>query len=206
MKLLPCLCVISVLAVGCADKAKPKLAECVTAEARNDVLAAKEACTLAVALDPLSESGKAAAEKLKAMQPAIEKAERERADAERLAAEERSRAEEAARAAAASAQKARYKAMPKILNDKIYEQAKWDLGRGTDTSVLAVISKELGEPVASYEGSYGIVQLYVWGETPASMKRSDIRATPFNVEMLRGLTCGDYTPSKVEYYSYGEHL
>lgn len=77
------------LLVGCEDKAKPKYGECVAAEAKGDVLSAASACEAAVKVDPTSASGKAAADKLAAMQPAMLKAKEERAAADKKAAEER---------------------------------------------------------------------------------------------------------------------
>ncbi len=191
---------------GCADEAKPSYAECVSREASGDLIAAETACETAVAIDATSESGKAAAVKLKAMQPAIEKAKREKVEADAKAARARQEADQAAREAAAVAEKARWKTMPAILNNKIYEQAKWDLGRGTDTSVLDVIEKEIGPSLASYEESYGAIRIKVWGARPNSTAMADIHATPFSAHILRGLSCGDYTPNKIDYYSYGERV
>lgn len=92
-----------VVAVGCTDKAKPDYSACVAAEAKEDVLTASIACERAITMDPTSESGIAATAKLKAMQPAIEQARRERAEKEARAAEEQRKAEEAAERAAAKA-------------------------------------------------------------------------------------------------------
>lgn len=98
--------VLAMFAVACEDKAKPAYAECVTAEAKGDFLAAEKACSKSVTSDPTSTSGKAAAEKLKAMQPAIETAKKQQAEADAKAAEER-RAADAARQQAEAAARAR---------------------------------------------------------------------------------------------------
>jgi hypothetical protein len=90
------LVVVASTLVGCSDVAQPKYSECVAAEAKGDILAAAEACEAAVKADATSKSGKAAADKLKEMQPAVVKAKKNKADAEAKAAEERRKAEEAA--------------------------------------------------------------------------------------------------------------
>ena len=66
------------LAVGCADKAKPDYDRCVAADERGDVLAAATACEAAVSADPTSTSGKEAASKLTGMKPYIAKAKAEK--------------------------------------------------------------------------------------------------------------------------------
>lgn len=63
---------------GCKDKADPWYRTCLNREAENVKLAA-DACEKAVAADPQSKSGIAAAQKLKEMKPAIEEAERQEA-------------------------------------------------------------------------------------------------------------------------------
>jgi hypothetical protein len=78
---------------GCKDKAEPAYKQCVAAEANGDVLTAEVACKNAVHADEKSTSGKAAAAKLTAMRPAIDKANKEKAEAEAAAA----KAAEAAR-------------------------------------------------------------------------------------------------------------
>lgn len=78
---------------GCKDKAEPYYGECVVAEAKGDVLSAETACKRAIVFDSTSKSGKAAAEKLKTIQPAIDKANKEKAEADAAAA----KAAEAAR-------------------------------------------------------------------------------------------------------------
>lgn len=92
---------------GCEDRAQPEYAKCVAAEAKSDVLAAATACEAAVAADPNSTSGKAAASKLKEMQPAIAKAKAENDAADAKAAAERKKADEAAAKSAVAAQAAR---------------------------------------------------------------------------------------------------
>lgn len=103
-KLVTMMMVFPMFLAGCEDKARPKYGECVAAAAKGDVLTAGVACEAAVKLDPTSTSGKAATDKLTAMQPAILKAKEERAAAEKKAAEERRIADEAAAKAAAEAQ------------------------------------------------------------------------------------------------------
>lgn len=92
---------------GCADAAQPKYGECVTAEAQGDVVTAAKACEGAVAVDPNSTSGKAAAEKLAAMQPALTKAKAEKAERDAKAAAEKAKQDEADRQARAEATAAR---------------------------------------------------------------------------------------------------
>jgi hypothetical protein len=75
--------ILVVLALGlgaCADKAKPQYAECVKLEASGKLREAAAACQQSISADPTSASGKAAAEKLKALQPALEKLAKEDAD------------------------------------------------------------------------------------------------------------------------------
>jgi hypothetical protein len=60
--------------VGCEDKAEPAYRDCVAADARGDILAAETACIMAIHIDDHSKSAEAATVKLRAMQPAIEKA------------------------------------------------------------------------------------------------------------------------------------
>lgn len=57
--------------VGCEDKAQPDFGKCAAAEATGDLIGAAAACEAAVKTDPTSTSGKAAAEKLAAMQPRL---------------------------------------------------------------------------------------------------------------------------------------
>ena len=71
---------------GCKDKAEPYYSECVADEAKGDVLEAETACMRAIAFDATSKSGNAAAEKLKAMRPAIDTAKKVKADADAAAA------------------------------------------------------------------------------------------------------------------------
>ena len=52
--------VLALVAVGCGDKAAPKLKECQDAETAGDFKAAVAACEAATALDPASEAGKEA--------------------------------------------------------------------------------------------------------------------------------------------------
>ncbi len=81
--------------IGCKDKAEPAYADCVQLEAKNDVIAVEGACNRAIAADPNSTSGKAAAAKVKELAPAVEKVRAEQAKA----AEEARHAAAQARAA-----------------------------------------------------------------------------------------------------------
>ncbi len=104
---LPILVLLASLVTGCSDKAKPEFAECVKLEAAGDLLAAWQACESAISADPNSESGKAAATKLKEMRErydALKKVEEERQEEAKREAEARLEAE---RKAAAFAQEAR---------------------------------------------------------------------------------------------------
>lgn len=59
----------SALTVSCKDKAEPDYAKCVQADTAGEVQAAWTACNAAVAADPNSTSGKAAATKLAELKP-----------------------------------------------------------------------------------------------------------------------------------------
>lgn len=52
--------VLALVAVGCGDKAVPKLKECQDAETAGDFKSAVAACEAAASLDPASEAGKEA--------------------------------------------------------------------------------------------------------------------------------------------------
>jgi hypothetical protein len=67
----PALTVLSLL-FACTDNAQPDYAKCVQLEAAGDLKGAAAACSAAVVVDPRSQSGKAAAEKLKAVQAKLE--------------------------------------------------------------------------------------------------------------------------------------
>ena len=189
---------------GCTDKAQPEFGKCLAAEAKRDLFGAATACGAAVAADPNSNSGRAAAMKLSDLQPAIAKIKAEKAAAEAKAAAEKAATDAAAREAAALADKARWRTMPATLEKKLRAQVMGDVGRGTDTPAMDVITMEIGQPIASYEAFGSTV--YVWGARPSSTKMDDVKATPFSIRIKRGLTCGDYAPNMVEFYSYGERL
>jgi hypothetical protein len=65
---------LGVVLIACADKAEPEYTKCQAAEAKGDLLAASFACEAAVTADPTSVAGKAAAQKLKDIDNAREKA------------------------------------------------------------------------------------------------------------------------------------
>lgn len=69
--------VLALVAVGCGDKAAPKLKECTEAETAGDFKAAVAACEAAAALDPASEAGKEAHSRIHKLK---EKQERQEAD------------------------------------------------------------------------------------------------------------------------------
>lgn len=95
-------CLLIVLAMvtgGCEDKADPEFGKCVAAEAKGDVLGAADACEAAVKTDPHSTSGKSAAQKLATLQPSIEKAKKDKADADAKTAAEAKAVADAKRAA-----------------------------------------------------------------------------------------------------------
>ncbi len=101
-----------VLLGGCSDKAKPALDDCTKAESDKDWVSAVSACEKAVALDPESQSGKAAAEKLGSLK--VKLAAKEKADAEAKAkaeaeAKAKADAEAAAKKAAQDAEDAKCK-------------------------------------------------------------------------------------------------
>jgi hypothetical protein len=93
--------VVAVL-LGCADRAEPEYAKCVQLEIAGDVAAAWVACNAAIAADPTSDSGKAAATKLTALKPQYEELQKreaeQRAKAEAEAREAEQRALQALRA------------------------------------------------------------------------------------------------------------
>lgn len=96
--------VIGLALVACADKAKPDFAKCVELEASGKVREAAESCKASIAADPGSASGKAAAEKLKALQPALEQ--QDAVDAAKAAADGVARQEAEKQAAEAQRQAA----------------------------------------------------------------------------------------------------
>jgi uncharacterized protein YlxW (UPF0749 family) len=69
--------VLALVAVGCGDKAAPKLKECTDAEQRGDFKAAVAACEAAASLDPASQAGKEAHSRIDKLQ---EKQKRKEAD------------------------------------------------------------------------------------------------------------------------------
>jgi hypothetical protein len=194
--------VVTVIAVAMSqtDKAEPEFIAARTLEKGDDVQKTMAAFESARSADPTSKCGKRAAEKLTELEPKY-KAWRQ-ADNERIA-----KVAKAAVEAEAAAAKIRYHDMAKKLNDKIHQQAMWDLGRGTVTNVIDVITGEMGQPAASYEGSYGAIHSFVWGAQLGSSPTVDqIQGAPFCARMFRGLTCGDYADGSVEFYSYGQQL
>jgi hypothetical protein len=78
-----------------------------------------------VKLDATSTGGKAAAEKLSAMQPAISKAKKEKADADAKVAAEKAKADEAARAAE---EKVRARRLATALGGATIERESWSDG------------------------------------------------------------------------------
>ncbi len=122
---LKVLAVLSVVALmsGCADKAQPSFDECAKAESGKDWAKAVLACEEAVKLGPESKAGKAAAEKLPALNAEAKAAEakakadaeaKAKADAEAQAAGAKARAER--QAAAAAAQEANLAALKKKIH------------------------------------------------------------------------------------------
>ena len=95
--------------VACKDKAEPDYARCVQYEADDDPLAASNASKVAIVADPNSTSGKAAAQKLKDLTPAVEKAKAEKA-----------KADEAAQQAAAQAEAARVRRLRARVSKKYW--------------------------------------------------------------------------------------
>lgn len=67
------------LVTACSDKAKPAFDECVTLEAKEEVVKARTACQAAASADPNSKSGKAAQGKLAYLNPQADKILREEA-------------------------------------------------------------------------------------------------------------------------------
>lgn len=113
--------------LGCEDKARQPYGECAAAESKGDFLAAAEACEAAVKADAVGPSGKAAAEKLKAMQPSIAKARAEKNAADekkRQAEEDAAKAATAAQAAKVAQLKARAKFEPTGESDKCVSDGK----------------------------------------------------------------------------------
>ena len=100
-----------------------------------------------------------------------------------------------------------WRAKARLLHEKIIKQAMWDIGRGTSTSVIDVITQEIGQQSNSYEGSYGMFIYYVWGVSLGSEASSeDLKKAPFYIILRRNLRCGDYDGKACEYYSYGKKI
>jgi multidrug efflux pump subunit AcrA (membrane-fusion protein) len=101
----------SALTVACKDKAEPAYAACIQADTAGDVKTAWDSCNVAIAADPNSTSGKAAAAKLAAMKPAYDKW---KADADAKAASAaaaQAKQDEANRQAAKDAAEARIRTL-----------------------------------------------------------------------------------------------
>jgi hypothetical protein len=186
------------LPAACVDKAQPDYAKCVQADTAGDFQRAWDACKRAIATDPESTSGRAAAAKL--AEPkfvAWKKSEDERS----------ARAQAATNAERAREEKSRWQTAPTKLAHKLREQGMWDLGRGTVTPAIDVITGEIGQPTGSYETAYGSILIYVWGVqfgTPPSA--DDLKRAPFSARMLRNMPSGDYAPNTIEFSSYGERI
>lgn len=97
--------VLVALSIGCEDKAQEPYGKCVTQEAGGNVIAAAYECEKAVQADPNSTSGKAAAAKLAAMQPALATAKEAKKVADAKEEEEARKKRMAAAAAEAEAKK-----------------------------------------------------------------------------------------------------
>lgn len=186
---------------GC-DAAASDFSKCQRLES-TDPEAALAACETAIKRDANTESGKAAAAKVPLLQKAIAALEKQRAEeAARKAAEEKS-----ARLAKAKAELDRLKSVPLGLNKKIRKQAMWDMGRGTVTPVINMITAEAGDPLRTYEAAFGAQLYYVWGADPGGeAPMEQIKNAPLAAGMPRGLSCGDYSESMVEFYSQGQRL
>ncbi len=96
----------------------------------------------------------------------------------------------------------------KRLHSQIYDQALRDMGQGTSTRVIDLITQIIGEPSGSYDGGHGFVKYYVWdmtfGNTPSS---NDLDKAPFYIIFAgNDLRCGDYCKGICEYYSYGKKI
>lgn len=91
--------VLVAFAVGCKDKAQPDYAACLQADTAGDVKKAWDSCNAAVAADPNSTSGKAAAAKLTEMKPKYDGWKKDQ-DAMAAAQAEQQRQADAARAKA----------------------------------------------------------------------------------------------------------
>lgn len=195
------LVLVTVALVGC-DAAASDYQKCQKLEP-SDLEAALKACEAAVKKDATTASGTAAAAKVPTLKKAIVALEKQRAEeAARKAAEA-----EKARLAQHEAELAKLRSVPSGLNKKIRKQAMLDLGRGTVTPVINFITAAAGEPVRTYEAAYGAQLYYVWGADPgdeASIEQ--IKNAPLAAGMPRGLSCGDYTESIVEFYSNGRRL
>ncbi|WP_437755835.1 hypothetical protein [Sorangium sp. So ce1389] len=88
---------------GCTDKAEPEYARCIAMEQRGELVLAARACEAAIKADSSSTAGKAAAAKLKNMQPALDA---QRA-ADRRAYEDSHPSDDGARAAKAASLKSK---------------------------------------------------------------------------------------------------
>ena len=184
---------VVMLITACTDKAKPDYDNCVQQDVRGDIQVAWAACNAAVAADPGSASGKAAAARLIVMKPVFDQLKADQATA--------------AQQQAAQFQALRWQTLPPKLSKKIREQAASDLGHGTETPAIDVIIHEAGRPTGTYEGTYGSIHSYVWGVQLGNAPTTEqIKGAPFAARMLRGLTCGDYSEGSVEFYSNGKMI
>jgi len=97
--------------VGCEDKAQPDYAKCVQADTAADIEGAWTACNAAIADDPNSKSGKAAAAKLAEMKPKYDAWKADRDAKAAAAAAAQAKADEARRQAEAEADRQRVAAL-----------------------------------------------------------------------------------------------
>jgi hypothetical protein len=91
---------LAILVTACADKAQSPYATCIQNKAKDDVEAAWNACSEAVAADPNSKSGEKAAKLLPELRPEYDRRKALREAAEAKAAEEQRKAQAEARAKA----------------------------------------------------------------------------------------------------------
>jgi hypothetical protein len=139
--------------LGCADRAEPEYAKCVQSDIAGDVAAAWAACNTAIAADPTSDSGKAAATKLAALKPKYEAWQKAEAEKAQLAAVEKKKKDEAAAAAQKEAQEralrlARLRVERRYYNherdgeciDKGLPDYRWDYEGGTRDEIDLVAS------------------------------------------------------------------
>ncbi len=139
------LCGLLVVA-GCGDKAEADFAHCVAADAKADFSTAAKACEAAIAADPNSTSGKAAAAKLKDIQVSVDKANKKATAQAAAEADARKLHDEAA---AARAKLADYEQQRKDLEAQLANASSTADRRALQAKLLDLERQQYGSPSAA---------------------------------------------------------